>query len=136
MAAICSKGGPTSPLKTMAESLATLARWPRGAASRAEKEQREELGGAGSTPDSRFRTAARSSARSTTEGAGESPGRDASRRALRREDVTGVEVERGLLAYATVGGGCAEAGEETSTATEASGEAGEARWELDGTAAG
>ena len=110
----------------MAESLATLARWPRGAASRAEKEQREELGGTGSTPDSRFRTAARSSARSATEGAGESPGRDASRRALRREDVTGVEKDRGLLVYATVGGGCTEAVEATSTVGEAAGEAGEA----------
>ena len=87
-------------------------------------------------PGSRFRAAARSSARSAMDGAEESVGWAASRRALRRDAVTGVEVERGRLAYATVGGGCVEAGEETSTATEASGEAGEARWELDGTAAG
>ena len=136
MAAICSKGGPTPPLKMMAESVATLARCPRGTASSAEKEQQDDLGRAESTPDSRFRTAARSSARSAMDRAGESAGRVASRRALRWDAVTGVEVERGRRAYATVGGGCAEAGEGTSTATEASGEAGEVRWELDGTAAG
>ena len=45
MASICSKGGPTSPLKMMAELVATLVRWPRGTASSAEKEQLEELGG-------------------------------------------------------------------------------------------
>ena len=74
-------------------------------ASSAEKEQLEELGRAESTPDSRFRTAAWISARSAMDGAGESAGRVASRWALRREAVTGVEVERGRLAYATVGGG-------------------------------
>ena len=98
--------GP-APLKTMAESVATLARCRRGTASSAEKEQLEELGRAGSTPDSRFRTAARSSARSEMDGAEESVGQVASRRALRRDAVTGGEVERGRLAYTTVGGGTA-----------------------------
>ena len=102
MAAICSKGGPTSPLKTMAESVATLARWPRGMTLGAEKEQLEELGRAGSTPDSRFRAAARISARSAMDGTEESVGRAASRRALRRDAVTGVEEEWGRLVYATV----------------------------------
>ena len=91
----------------MAESVATLARCRIGTVSSAEKEQLEELGRAESTPDSRFRAAARISARSAMDGTVASAGRAASRRALRRDAVTGVEEERGRLAYATVGGGTA-----------------------------
>ena len=69
------------------------------------REPLEELGRAGSTPGSRFRAAARSSARSAMDGTVASAGRAASRRALRRDAVTCGEVERGRLAYATVGGG-------------------------------
>ena len=120
----------------MAESVATLARCPRGTASSAEKEQLEELGRAESTPDSRFRAAARISARSAMEGTDASAGRAASRRALRRDAGTGVEEERARLADATVGGGTAEPGEETTTATTAAGEAGEVGWASEATSGG
>ena len=61
------------------------------------------------------------------DGAEESAGRAASRRALRRDAVTGVEVERCCLAYATIGGGRADTRVVTTTATAAVGEAGGAR---------
>ena len=136
MAAICSKGGPTSPLKTMAESVATLARCPRGTSSSVEKEQQEELGRAESTPDSRFRAAARISARSAMDETEASAGRTASRRAQRRDAVTGVEEERGRLVYATVGGGIVETGVVTTTATAEAGEAGEVGWATGATSGG
>ena len=52
IAAICSKGVPTSTLKTTDESRDTLARWPSGTASSAENEQLEELEGMLVAPDS------------------------------------------------------------------------------------
>ncbi|KAE8821702.1 Callose synthase 4 [Hordeum vulgare] len=111
----------------IAESVATLARWARGTASSAEKEHPEELGGKESVPDSRFRAAARSSARSGTDGAGEPAGLAASKRALRQDAITGVEVDRGRRAYATVRGRCPVTGVITASGAAAVGECSEAR---------
>lgn len=84
-------------MKTIAESAATLARWPRGTDSSAKKEQLEELAGISAVLDSRFQAAARSSARSRMDGAGKSVGRAASIQALRQEAYTGVDADRACL---------------------------------------
>ena len=112
----------------MAESVAPLARCWIGTVSSAEKEQLEGLGRAESTPDSRFRAAARISARSAMDGTEASTGRAASRRALRRDAVTSIEEERGRLVYVIVWGGSAETGVVTTTAIAEAGEAGEVGW--------
>ena len=93
MAAIWTKGGPASPLKMIAESEATLARFPKGMDSSTEKEQDEAEGGTAGIPGSRLRAAARSSARSGMGRAGLPSRWAASRRALRREATTGEEVD-------------------------------------------
>ena len=97
MASIWTSEGATSPRKTMAESAATLARWPSGADSKAEKEQVGEVAGMVMVPGSRFRAAARRAAYSGIGRTGLPTGMAASIRALRREEDTEDEVERPLL---------------------------------------